>query len=226
MPIRHDLEEEPEVVRIVSALCPQSVRDLSERMRTTTLVCGALQRTWRLFDKLTEDGELAGYGAEWLDSCVGIEGWSEHLQRVGWLLINEQSLVMPGFTTWLGRSAKRRLKDAQRKRESRANVSAKCPQQNGQKPDHRTEEKRTEQKSKKKSTKRKTFVKPTVQAVREYCRERNNNVNADQFIDHYESNGWLVGKNPMKDWKAAVRTWERSSSNEKQKPLISAKDLL
>ena len=40
--------------------------------------------------------------------------------------------------------------------------------------------------------------------------ERNNNVNAEHFFDYYESNGWKVGKNSMKDWKAAVRTWERS----------------
>ncbi|WP_059361911.1 phage replisome organizer N-terminal domain-containing protein [Veillonella tobetsuensis] len=58
--------------------------------------------------------------------------------------------------------------------------------------------------------KRKRFVKPTVEEVRQYCIERNNCVNAEQFYDYYESNGWKVGKNSMKDWKAAVRTWERS----------------
>lgn len=58
--------------------------------------------------------------------------------------------------------------------------------------------------------KRKRFVKPTVEEVRQYCIERNNNVNAEQFFDYYESNGWKVGKNSMKDWKACVRTWERN----------------
>ena len=58
--------------------------------------------------------------------------------------------------------------------------------------------------------KRKRFVKPTVEEVRQYCIERNNNVNAEQFFDYYESNGWKVGKNAMKDWKACVRTWERN----------------
>lgn len=60
------------------------------------------------------------------------------------------------------------------------------------------------------TTKRKRFEKPTISDIKQYCIERNNNVNAEQFFDYYESNGWRVGKNSMKDWKAAVRTWERS----------------
>lgn len=60
------------------------------------------------------------------------------------------------------------------------------------------------------TTKRKRFEKPSISDIKQYCIERNNNVNAEQFFDYYESNGWKVGKNSMKDWKAAVRTWERS----------------
>lgn len=60
------------------------------------------------------------------------------------------------------------------------------------------------------TTKRKRFEKPTLSQIEQYCIERNNTVNAEQFFDYYESNGWKVGKNSMKDWKAAVRTWERS----------------
>ena len=60
------------------------------------------------------------------------------------------------------------------------------------------------------SPKRKTFTKPTIDEIQDYCIERNNNVDAQHFYDYYESNGWKVGKNSMKDWKAAVRTWERS----------------
>lgn len=58
--------------------------------------------------------------------------------------------------------------------------------------------------------KRKRFVPPTLEEVKAYCIERKNNVDAQRFIDYYTSNGWLVGKNKMKDWKAAVRTWERN----------------
>ena len=59
--------------------------------------------------------------------------------------------------------------------------------------------------------KRKVFIPPTVEEVEAYCFERNNNVNAQGFVDFYESKGWMVGKNKMKDWKAAVRTWENSN---------------
>ena len=60
------------------------------------------------------------------------------------------------------------------------------------------------------TTKRKRFEKPSISDIKQYCMERNNNVIAEHFYDYYESNGWKVGKNSMKDWKAAVRTWERS----------------
>lgn len=71
----------------------------------------------------------------------------------------------------------------------------------------------------KESTKKKTtrFTPPTLEDVKAYCLERNNNVDAERFIDYYTANGWKVGKNPMKDWKAAVRTWERSSQPAQQK---------
>ena len=54
------------------------------------------------------------------------------------------------------------------------------------------------------------FTPPSVEDVSQYCKERGNNVNAERFVDYYTANGWKVGKNPMKDWKAAVRTWERN----------------
>ena len=63
----------------------------------------------------------------------------------------------------------------------------------------------------------KRFVKPTIEDVQAYCKERNNGVDAQRWYYYYSSNGWKVGKNPMKDWKAAVRTWERSDSNGKPK---------
>lgn len=52
------------------------------------------------------------------------------------------------------------------------------------------------------------FVPPTVEEVEAYCRERKNSLSAQGFINYYQSNGWKVGKAPMKDWRAAVRTWE------------------
>lgn len=57
------------------------------------------------------------------------------------------------------------------------------------------------------------FTPPTQDQVREYCIERENSVDAERFIDFYSSKGWMVGKNKMKDWKAAVRNWERGNNN-------------
>ena len=83
------------------------------------------------------------------------------------------------------------------------------------------------------TTKRKRFEKPSISDIKQYCMERNNNVNAEQFFDYYESNGWKVGKNSMKDWKAAVRTWERSEyrkptqkKNSKQDAINDLRDLM
>ena len=56
------------------------------------------------------------------------------------------------------------------------------------------------------------FTPPTLSELEIYCSERKNGVDPQKFLDFYESKGWLIGKNKMKDWKAAVRTWERSNS--------------
>ena len=53
------------------------------------------------------------------------------------------------------------------------------------------------------------FQKPSLDEIRLYCQERNNSVDPEKFFNFYESKGWVVGKSPMKDWKAAVRTWEQ-----------------
>ena len=78
--------------------------------------------------------------------------------------------------------------------------------------------------------KSKVFKPPAIDEVKEYCAERQNNVDAEKFVDYYTSNGWKVGKNPMKDWKAAVRNWEKQGWNgygyggdKKQKPKSAGK---
>lgn len=53
------------------------------------------------------------------------------------------------------------------------------------------------------------FVKPSIEEIEQYCIERNNGIDAEVFFNFYEAKGWVVGKSPMKDWKAAVRTWEK-----------------
>lgn len=85
----------------------------------------------------------------------------------------------------------------------------------------------TDNKLKEKDTNvsQKKFVRPTVEEVRAYCDERHNNVNPEAFIDFYESKGWMVGKNHMKDWRAAVRTWEKTD-RERNAPKKSINDVI
>ena len=66
------------------------------------------------------------------------------------------------------------------------------------------------------------FVKPTIIDIKEYCKERKNNVDAETFFDFYESKDWLIGKNKMKDWKACVRTWE---SRERDNPKFKSEGM-
>ena len=62
----------------------------------------------------------------------------------------------------------------------------------------------------------KGFIKPLISEVSLYCEERKNNIDAEVFIDFYESKGWLIGKNKMKNWKACIRTWEQRETSKPQ----------
>lgn len=58
------------------------------------------------------------------------------------------------------------------------------------------------------------FKKPSIEEIEEYCKERNNNVNAEAFYNFYESKGWKVGNQSMKNWKACIITWEKRTKKE------------
>jgi hypothetical protein len=62
----------------------------------------------------------------------------------------------------------------------------------------------------------KRFTPPTLEMVTAYCQQRKNSVDSQRFVDYYTGNGWKVGRNPMKDWQATVRTWERNSQQLQQ----------
>jgi hypothetical protein len=65
------------------------------------------------------------------------------------------------------------------------------------------------------------FKKPDLLDIKNYCLERKNNIDAEAFIDFYDSKNWKIGKNKMKDWRAAIRTWERRDN---KKPNMSKLD--
>lgn len=63
---------------------------------------------------------------------------------------------------------------------------------------------------KKVNQKKRNFKKPTLEQVKTYCSKRQNEINAEKFMNYYQANGWKVGNNPMKNWEAAVRKWEQN----------------
>jgi hypothetical protein len=106
-------------------------------------------------------------------------------------------------------------------RQLRNEKSDLSPTQDGLKPDlsltqvslksaeeKRREEKRNEEKKSVGAKAPARFVPPSLDDVKAYCASRGNAVSPEKWMAHYEANGWKVGRNPMKDWKAAVRTWE------------------
>jgi hypothetical protein len=80
---------------------------------------------------------------------------------------------------------------------------------------NKTKQNSIKEKKKKPSTKKSSrFKAPSIEDIRTYCQERKNKVDPDRFYNFYESKGWMIGKNKMKDWRAAVRTWEKSSKQD------------
>lgn len=69
------------------------------------------------------------------------------------------------------------------------------------------------------------FVKPTIEQIEAYIREKNLHFGAEQFFDYYESKGWMVGSNHMKDWEAACRTWEHKRKKENNTPVQSEPEI-
>ena len=68
------------------------------------------------------------------------------------------------------------------------------------------------------------FTPPTVEEVEAYCNEKGLKVEATTFVDHYDSNGWMVGKNPMRDWRAACRTWSSREQTPAPKPAKTVRE--
>ena len=139
-------------------------------------------------------------------ACFSIAGWEEYQNIEGLDKIREQN---------------RLRKQRQRERQKLLACDSHGTVTEGHAPEEEREEdsdirKKNDNRGnpadvpEEKPTKRKPFIPPTVEDVREYCTERGNGVDPEAFVDFYASKGWMIGKNRMKDWKAAVRTWEQS----------------
>ena len=192
-----DLRDDPAIIGIASLLTMDP-----------DMVVGKLHRFWSWCDTHLADGNarfVTGCNAHvTLDVQVGAQGFAQALESVGWLVLKEDGFTVPNYDRHLSQSAKRRAVTTNRValHRKRHHVTPKAL------PEKRREECISSKK------KYKTFTVPTIDAVALYCAQRRNGIDAEAFVNHYTSKGWVVGKSPMKDWQAAVRTWEKNRRNE------------
>ncbi len=153
-----------------------------------------------------------------------VRGAVELFSRLGMMdLMDDGTLFMNGVERMIGSAAgndnaKRQARFRERQKEQ---LLLDCY-------DGVTKSNESKSKSKSKNKKeniKEKFTPPTLEEVTAYCRERGNNVDPQKFIDFYESKGWMIGKNKMKDFKACVRTWERNR-NETPKQVVKVPDYI
>jgi hypothetical protein len=216
-PVRTDLHDDP----AVAGICRLTGLD-------EDAVVGKLVRLWGWANGQTADGRIPHVSKDWIDAKVKCPSFADAMQSVNWLVLKDEAgIVIPKFGNWNGHSAKERLQSALRMRSLRSKRN-----KNEQKRNHRTGEERREESTSSSSDsddvpkkKRARFIPPTVDEVRTHCLERGNTIDPEAFVAFYESVGWHVGKKPMKDWRAAVRTWERRQAQDGKAKTISPKPL-
>lgn len=137
-------------------------------------------------------------------------------------LRGNERFVWPGIKSQIDRDAEKYQKRCEQNRNNRQRPSTNVNDR--QRPStNRTKENAKEKEKEKAKTKAKEsippkapqgakFTPPSLDDVRGYCEERGGKVDPERFFDYYTANGWRVGKNPMKDWRATVRNWERQES--------------
>lgn len=181
-------------------------------------VVGRLHAIWSWAGENTKNGKVSGVTFSTIDRVTCHAGFAAAMQTAKWLESTKDGGVkFPRWTAYNCKAAKERALAAARQAKKRAKSHA-------QKRDaHRDatvtshaprEEKRREEKSigeVSPITPPRRFAKPTVEEVRAYCEERKNSIDPQAFVDSYEAKGWVVGRSPMKDWRAAVRTWEKNN---------------
>lgn len=123
---------------------------------------------------------------------------------------------VPGMVGYTTQAAIEKARQRERKKQLEyGQLTDKCPDNVRQELRVKSLELRDNSldKEKEQDKKRDRFTPPTVDEVAAYCRDRQNNVDPQTFVDFYEAKGWMIGKSKMKDWKAAVRTWEKRDGN-------------
>lgn len=140
-------------------------------------------------------------------------------------ILDDGTIYMREVETMIGSAANndnalRQARYKERKRlEASANVTEVLPERYPSVTKSNESKNKNQIQSKKQNNSR--FTPPTLEEVKAYCLERNNNVDAEKFVDYYTANGWVQGKGkPVKDWKACIRTWEKNSFETPKKKQI------
>lgn len=209
----------PEVLRIAAALSMPVDQAL-----------GLCVRFWCWCDDQLMDGHAPGVTNVTLDGVFGCAGFASALVNVGWLTARNGSLSVPNFDRHLSENAKKRALSGRRQARKRVTQTSRSQRDKnvtreekrrdihtasavcvGDTPQPPSDPPVVDTPAKSQPPpKPRAFAPPTVDEVRAYVAELKANVDADRFVDFYASKGWMVGKNQMRDWKAAVRTWARS----------------
>jgi hypothetical protein len=194
---------------------PKTIMLEQELNRCKYAVVGILHLLWHFTLKYAwKDGDLSKFTVAVIERSIGWDGDTgvlfSALEKVGflknkkvhdWEYYAKEVIYQRSYN-----ENRRRCITAVKQLSNTCSNIVKVPLRNQTLPNSI----KTKDNNKAKTKQRNVFSIPTLQQVQAYCNERANNVDPLKFINHYESNGWKVGKNPMKNWQAAVRTWERS----------------
>jgi hypothetical protein len=186
-------------------------------------VVGMCLAFWSWCDEQLRECHALGVTESMIDDLVGATGFASALLDVGWLRVRNGSLAVPNFDRHLSESAKKRALSGKRQAKKRhaevTKMSRSERDENVTREEKRREERDTSNdvsgrepptRDGPKKKPKVPFLKPTIDEVRAYITAQRYQVDPQRFFDHYESNGWRVGRNAMQDWRAAVRNWHRT----------------
>jgi len=195
---------------------------------------GHLHFFWWWAMDYAQDGDISRYDMDEVADACGWEGEPKILHHAlfgsGFIEGGEGEYHIHDWHDYAGRLIEKREQNRERKKKSRARHAPVTQESQGNPDDGHDGHGATEPNPTipnhtvpikdnrgDKSPGRNTFKPPTLEEVKSFCEERNNGVDSSKWFDFYASKGWMIGKNKMKDWKAAIRTWERGNSDAKSR---------
>lgn len=196
---------------------PKTLRLMSLAKIDSNSAVGLLHRFWWWCLDYAQDGDLSKYKIEEIDQFIGPDA-TKALICAGWI-DSEPYLRVHDWWDWSGMFWQSKYRHQPEKWKGiRDQYMSMTVSKTGyqtctpNRPNLTNQPNLTKPNQTDVVAKAKAFARPSLEDLIAYCSERKNHVDPQRWLDHYESNGWRVGRNPMKDWKAAVRTWEKSSA--------------